>query len=247
MKKLIAALLAFCCIFAVVSCDTTPEVDDSNENLDEEMVAQIDAVLAMFEDSIPTKSVTNTSETVGGFTIKSSAYLATGMINGKKASVYEGSYQSLSEVGNTFDMVTTETESRWYIEGEGVSTDKGVTWDSEAGDFAPKSGFIKLSVKKSQIKEAEYYTGTSTLELVVDKAYATEVVGSYLEAGQSIDSDIIITIVTAGGRVTGLKLEYTIPAHQIDVEDSEAVINVPETTIVVDAKYSYGLQNITFE
>ena len=246
MKKLIAALLAFCCIFAVASCDQNP-TPDVNPTLDEEISAQIDAVLGMFADSVPTKSETYTTETVAGLKIESSAYLATGQIGGKNVSVYEGSYQSLSEVGNNFDMVQTETESKWYIEGQGVSTDKGVTWDAEAGDFAPKEGFIKISLKKSSIKEAEYYPETSTLVLTIDKAHATEVVAAYLEEGQTIDSDIEITIVTAGGRITGLKLEYSIPAHDIDVPDSDSTITVNNTTIVVDAKYSYGLQTITFE
>ena len=247
MRKLIAALLALCCIFAVVACDNQGGEDEGLGNLDEATAAQVDAVLNMFDDSIPTRSETNTTENVGQVVIKSSAYLATGQIGGKKASVYEGSYQSLSEVGNNFDMVQTEKKSKWYVEGQGVSTDKGVTWNAEEGDFAPDEGFIKISLKKSKIKSAKYYTATSTLEVVIDKAYATEVVAAYLEPGQTIDSDITITIVTAGGRITGLNLVYSIPSHEIQVPDSDATILIPETKITVDAKYSYGLQTITLD
>ena len=83
--------------------------------------------------------------------------------------------------------------------------------------------------------------------MTIAKEYATEVVAAYLEKGQTIDSDITITIVTAGGRVNGLKLEYYIPAHEISVPDSDAKIHVQQTDIVVDAKYSYDIQTITLE
>lgn len=233
-------------MFAVVSCDMF-DLDEGAGNLDEATAARVDEVLGMFDDSIPTGSETKTTESVGNVVIESSAYFATGTISGKKASVYEGSYQSLSEIGNSLNMVNTLEESKWYVEGKGLSTDKGMTWDAEAGDFAPTEGFIKLNLKKSKIKWAKYYEATSTLEVTVDKQYATEVVGSYLEKNQTIDSDITITIVTAGGRVTGLRLVYSIPAHQVNVPDSDATIQIQETTVVVDAKYSYGLQTINLE
>ena len=250
MKKIIAALLILCCMFSVVSCNMFGggEQDDTGlGNIDEATAAQIDKVLSMFDDSIPTKSETKTTETVGNVIIESSAYLVTGTVGGKKASVYYGSYQSLSEIGNTFDMVNTETENRWYVEGQGVSTDKGVTWDASAGDFAPTEGFIKVALNKSKIKEAEYNESTSTLKVVIAKEYATDVVSAYLEKGQTIDSDITITIVTAGGRVNGLKLEYSIPTHEISVPDSDVKIQVQETKVVVDAKYSYDIQTITLK
>ena len=246
MKKLIALILAICCLFAVVSCDFGG-ADEGLGDIDEATSAKIDEVLAMFDDSIPKRSETKTTETVGNVTIESSAYLATGTIGGKVATVYEGSYQSLSEIGNNFDMVQTEKESKWYVEGKGVSTDKGVTWDAAGVDFAPKEGFIKVTLNKSRIKTASYNAETSTLEVVIAKQYATEVVGEYLEKGQTIDSDITITIVTSGGRVTGLKLQYSIPSHQIDVPESDATIQVQETTVVVDAKYFYGEEIITLE
>jgi hypothetical protein len=250
MKKIIAALLILCCMFSVVSCNMlggNGDGDDGLGNIDEATAAQIDNILGMFDDSIPTKAETRTTETVGNVIIESSAYLVTGTVGGKKASVYYGNYQSLSEIGNTFDMVNRAPESKWYIEGQGVSIDKGVTWDATAGDFAPTEGFIKVVLNKSKIKEAEYNEATSTLKVTIAKEYATEVVAAYLEKGQTIDSDITITIVTAGGRVNGLKLEYYIPAHEISVPDSDAKIPVQQTDIVVDAKYSYDIQTITLE
>ena len=240
MKKIIAVILALCCIFTVVSCD--------QGTMDEVTSAQLDAMLEMFDDSIPTKSETYTTETIGkNVVIKSRATLVSGHIGSLKASVYEGSYQSLSEVGNTLSMVKTETESKWYVEGKGVSTDKGVTFNAEEGDFAPTEGFIKIKISKNMVSEAEYDEQTSTLKLTIPKKHATEVVGAYLEKGQTIDSDIIVTLTCAGGRITGLKLEYSIPTHMITVPESETEIQVPDTTVVVEAIYSYGLQSITLK
>lgn len=239
MKKIVAVILAICCVFGAVSC--------GSGNMDEVTSAQLDAMLNMFDDSIPTKSETYTTETVGNVKIESYATLVTGQIGTLKASIYEGSYQSLSEVGNTLNMVKTETETRWFVEGKGVSTDKGVTYDAEQGDFAPTEGFIKVKISKKMVSEAKYNEADSTLELTIPQKYATDVVGAYLERGQTIDSDIKVTLTSAGGRITGLKLQYSIPAHSVTVEDSGVEVPIPETTIVVEAKYSYGLQTINLE
>ena len=88
MKKIIAALLILCCMFSVVSCSMFGggEQDDTGlGNIDEATAAQIDKVLSMFDDSIPTQSETKTTETVGNVIIESSAYLVTGTVGGKRS------------------------------------------------------------------------------------------------------------------------------------------------------------------
>ena len=241
MKKIIALILALCCLFAVVSCSGNP-------NLDEASAAQIEAVLRMIDDSIPTKSVTETIQTIGNnVVIKSKASLVTGQIDGKAVSKYDGQYSSLRAVGNAFNMTEPEIESRWYVEGLGVSTDKGQTYDETKGDFAPNEGFIKLKISQKIVSEASYDEKTGILVMKIDKENATKVVSPYLERGQTIDSDLVVTIVTAGGRITGIKLEYTIPAHTIDVENSDVQMEVQDTQVVIDAKYEYNHQKITLE
>ncbi len=254
MKKIIALLLALCCLFAVVSCndnntdgDGSGNGDGSGDNsvLDGAAGEQMKAVLEMFDDSIPTRSDTTTTQTIGGnVVLESTASLVTGTIEGKAVSVYNGSYSSLREVGNTLNMTAPQTESKWYVEGKGVTDDKGATWDAEADDFAPKEGFIRLNLSAEMVYEAVYDEVYESLLLKIKKEHATSVIGAYLEEGQTIDSDIEVTVVTAGGRITGIKLAYTVPKHEISVDDSDAKIEVQETKVVIDAKYQYNHQKI---
>lgn len=242
MKKIIALVLALCCIFAIVSCN------GNSGNVDEATSAKLAEVLQMFDDSIPTRAETKTTEKIGNVVLESTALLATGMMaDGTKASLYEGSFQSLREVGNSLEMKVEQPESKWYIEGKGVSTDKGITFDAEAGDFAPTEGFIKLAISDSMISEAKWNEEDSTLTLTVTQEHATNVVAAYLEEGQTIDSDIVITIVTAGGRITGLKLEFSTPTHTVNVGEDGGTLEIPSTSVTIDTKYIYGLQTISFE
>lgn len=243
MKKIIALMLILCCVFALFSCGA---------NLDAASSAQLEKINEMLATSIPTKSETVTTHTIGNVVLESTATLVTGRIGGKAVSVYESVIQELAPVENDLDHIKETEEVIWYMEGKGVSDDNGGSWDEEGEDFAPKAGSMLLNLKGGSIKEGSYDEATETLVLVYDAGGANGVVGAYLEGGEKIESDLKVTIVTNGGSLVSIKLEYTIPSHdiQVDVKSEEdgkeqttkETITVPEAKVTIEAKYEYDIQ-----
>ena len=239
MKKIIALILALCCVFAVVSCGGAP-VDDS-------VAAQVENVKTLFKTSIPTKTITTTTHSVGSTTLTSVATLTTGMVNGKDVSIYVNDSESLAEVSNDLNPIKTTNTTIWFMEGKGTSTDKGKTWDAAGEDFGPTAGSIKIKIDASRATETTYDEATSTLVMKYSAENANNVLKSYLEEGQKIESDLTVTVVVSGGQVTGIKLEYKIPEHTVAVEGQTEPITVQETTVVINAVYEYDLQDVTLE
>lgn len=244
MKKIIALMLALCCVFAVVSCGGT--------QYDDETSAKVAEISAMFSTSVPTKTVTTTVHTVGSTILTSTSTLTTGMLNSKTVSVYVNNTEELAQVSNSLDPINRKTETLWYMQGKGTSSDKGATWDPEGTDFAPTAGAIKLNLTVAA-ESVVYDADSSTLEMVFSAANATTVVKRYLGKDQKIESELKVTVVTSGGSVSSIKLEYEIPEHTITVEGVEnedgsaATVTIQKTTVVITAVYEYDLQDVTLD
>lgn len=245
MKKILALILAACCVLALVSC--------VGGATDEETTMRVNEIKEMFATGVPTKIVTTTVHTVGSTILTSNATLVTGILNSKTVSVYINDIEELAQVSNSLDPISRKTETLWYMQGKGTSKDKGVTWDSEGVDFAPAAGSIKINLDVNKATTVKYDEATETLVMTFDAANANSVVDSYLAEGQKIESDLTVTVGTSGGSVTMIKLEYKIPEHTIDVEgatneDGSAVtVTIQETTVVITAVYEYDIQDVTLE
>lgn len=245
MKKIIALMLVLCCMLAVVSCGPDPSSDPT--------AARVEEVKEMFKTSIPTKTVTTTVHKVESTVLTNTATLTTGNVNGKKVSVYVNNIEELAQVSNSLDPIDRRTTTLWYMEGMGTSKDKGATWDPEGTNFAPVAGAIRLQLDMGKATETTYDEATYTLVMKYAAKDANAVVSSYLTEDQKIDSDLVVTVVTSGGNVASIKLEYTIPSHDKTVEgatneDGSAVtITIPESTVTITAVYEYDLQDVTLD
>ena len=240
MKRIIAILLALCCVFSVVACDNKGGDSTGGQELD-----TLAKFSAMFASSVPTKSVTEVTEEFGGVTLNSVYTLTTGTANGKATSIYTSSVETLNSIENAeLKLKKTSKQEKWYYEGLGISTDKGRRWNADGVDFAPVAGSLALNLKEEYIEFYEYKVNdaTETLYLEVTYEYATTVLSAFLNDDQVIDEDVYITVVAAGGRITSMQIEYCVYQHDVGSDDNSVVFD--DMVVLIDVSYSYDIQDI---
>jgi predicted small lipoprotein YifL len=244
MKKIFAILLVVACMFSVVSCN----LFGPKEEPEEQPKDRADIVLfnQMLKESVPTQAVTVVEQKLGRTTFESTYTLTTGTVAGKAATTLESKVQTLKSVqeGNT-EAIETTTEYLWYLEGKGISENRGRKWDPEGTNFAPKVGTLIFNLKSENFEEIEYDEEKSTLYLTVLADKSTEVLKNFLAPEQVFEYDAFITITAAGGRIISITVEYTIPGDVIG--DIDNLIDVEEIEVVISTTYSYGLQEIDMD
>lgn len=239
MKKIFAFVLMISCLLSMIACG----------NLSGEAKAQFESAVTMLSEALPTKVVSTTTQTFGKTELVSVATVTTGTVGGVVASTFVNNYQLFQDVeSGKYEEVRDVVETLWYVEGKGTSSDKGANWNAEGTNFAPTAGFIKLNLDEKLIETAEYNGENGSLTLKISEENVAEVMKNYLEEGQAIESDLYITIVSAGGRISSVSLEYFIPEGEIYLDEEETeYIEVGEISVVVTAVYSYDTQRITME
>jgi hypothetical protein len=239
MKKIFALILAICCLLSMIACG----------GFSGEAKEQLEAAITMLEETVPTKVVSTTTQTFGKTKLVAVATLTTGTIGGVAAATFVNNYQVFEDVDSgNYDEVRDVQETMWYVEGKGVSTNKGQSWDAEAANFAPTAGFIGLNLDEKYIESAEYDSATGALTIKISEENVGAVLKSYLAEGEVIESDVYITIVSAGGRISSISLEYYIPEGEIYLDEEETeYIEVGELSVVITAVYTYDTQRITME
>ena len=227
MKKLIVLILAISFVFALASCGGSNEVDTVGE---------------MFRDSIPTKTVTAITQTVGeDITLDAQYTLTVGLVGGKNASVFISEVDemiSVEDAGSSdaiVGSVVTHTEKREYLEGKGVRVNGG-SWNSKEENFASAEGPVTLNLSSDLIKDFEYTEeakpGENLLRLVVRKENTAEVFG----LAEDLAVDVSVEITDDGAVITSILIVYILPA------DAEA--QVAETEINIKCFYFYDIQVI---
>ena len=265
MKKIIAIILAVCCLFAVVSCgnknpdptptptptpDPNPTPDSGNTDPVDDVAKRIDDVSVMFLSLVPTHAKTTTTSTFGIVVLNTVQELTIGTVDGVDATKLVTVTELLSDVKGGGNLVITNTQELWYIEGRGTTSNKGRTWNAEGTDFAPVPGSISLNLAADYLAEKAYDAENEVLTLKVTAENAINVLGSFTP-DSDISGDVIITIATAGGRISSIKIEYTVPEKTIDYvpdpefpEDTEEM-TVEEIKVVTVVEYDYDYQPIT--
>lgn len=263
MKKILALLLALTCIFSVFACQndpadqpsddagnngTNPPADDNDTTPPADEMTVLERFSAMLRASTPTKSVVTATETFSKNVLTSVTTLATGTtVEGLEASVLEIKKQTLNDAdGTTLELVGESVTEHWYLEGRGLSTNKGRKWDANGTNFAPKENALRLYLNEEFIDSYEYDEATETLVLNVTWEYASDVLAYFLPtADYALEQDVKITITAAADRVTGITIEYFIESDEIG--DITTSVEIPKITVVVDAKYTYDIEEITFD
>lgn len=229
MKKLVSIVLtlALLCV-ALTSCG----------------VAGLEDVKACYANSNPTEIVVVATQEFGYVlsttTVIQSGYITNedGVSEAAAIKTVKGEVMQTLEDGSGVDILASRKKintTEYYRESLGVSSDFGVTYDSEAPSFVPARGGMAINLDDpSVIMNATFEN--NIMKFTVSKENA-KVVFPALET--DIKADALVTITIAGSVVTNILVEWTIPVN------SET--NVDEMNVSVSATYKYDLVNINMK
>lgn len=250
MKRILAILLVIACIFSVCACNNneTPDNGGSGNNGNTDGVKTNAEILAMYSDllavSVPTKSEVVTTEKFGRNLLKNTVTLTSGEVDGKKSAylvINEQKFNSLDS--RELSLIDENTETQWYLEGSGISTNNGRTWKADGKDFSQVAGSLRLGLDEANFTSITFDEATMTLTLEASYETAADVLSAYIPKSFEYEYDTVITIVAAGGRISKIKVEYVI--EEEDIGEIGSSVTLEETTVVIDASYYYDIYDIT--
>ena len=240
MKKLLAILLAICCLFTVVSCgkDSGDEPDDTPTT--DTVLERFSTMLA---NSVPTRAEVTATERMEKVELVSTHVLTTGLNqDGKRATYLESKVQTLQDAESGYvSHIKTTTTKEWYIEGMGRYKNNRLV-DKEGVDFAPVAGSLALNLDPT-LFTYEYDEETDTLTLTVDYENSAAVLGNMLAEDQEFEYDLVVTIVAAGGRISQIDVAYMIEAHDVG-DDDEIIVEIGDMDVLISSVYYYNTQSL---
>ena len=248
MKKLLALLLALTCILSIASCagnNNGNNNGDGNELTTAELLQLYGNYLAV---SAPTKSDVTTTTTESNNVLVSTAVLKSGKVGDKAAATFETTTQTFASIESGIPtLVNEDAYAEWYLEGKGTSSGKpsqvGRRWDSEGTNFAPVVGVLQLDLTEANFTSVTYDKAKGELVLVCSADTAAGVIGYYLPADYEHLFETTVTLTAFGDKITGIKISYSI-GHRDIGDDIDSSVYIEDTTVEIDAVYSYGLQTI---
>ena len=236
MKKIISLLLVLACSFALFACGK------------EEEPSAVDKTAECYENSLPTKVVTTSTQSiinasgVAVQTLNGKYELVTGTIAGKLATVqtYEQEYiLEVAEGANSevVGPIGTKKGSLEYLEDYGRRTNGGA-WDAKGLNFGPTAGSIAINLDESLLTNVNYTEGdgVNTLTFTVPNANIASVLGANAdnEALLTANSDVSVTIVDNGAFVKSITFSYSIDGTRY----------YPKRQVVMTTTYEYGVQDV---
>lgn len=253
MKKLLALLLALCCVFAVISCG-----DDKDGNTDNtqqpEAKTDLEKFTEMLATSVPTQSVAVATEKyynlslVSTYTLTSGTYVDEEDGVSKKATTLISVVQTLQDAASGYvDPIKSTTTREWYIEGKGTYKNRRLV-DEDGVDFAPVAGSLSLDLSEEHLSSHEYNAETGKMVIVVKAESAATVLASFIKKGYEFEEDVTITIVAAGDRISKIDINYIIPEHDAGDEDNEdTMVAVGDIEVSISTSYYYNTQEINLD
>ena len=248
MKKLIALLLALVCVFSMVACNGNGDGGDGG-NGDVNTADILKIYGEYLAASVPTKSEITSTTTENQNVLVSTVTLTTGKVGQNAASQFVSKIQTFNAIENgMLNLVDESISNEWYLEGKGVSTNKGRSWDSEGKDFAPIAGSLQLNLAEENFTSVTYNKDKGELVLVCPAETSANVIGYYLPNNYDHAYETTVTLTAFGDRITGIKIAYTLQdvTFSDEFDSPESWIEIGEIFVEIDAVYSYGLQTIDF-
>lgn len=240
MKKLLAILLAVCCLFTVVSCGKDDTQEPDNTPTTDTVLERFSSMLAA---SVPTRAEVTATEQMEKVELVSTHVLTTGLNqDGKRATYLESKVQTLQDAESGYvSHIKTTTTKEWYIEGMGRYKNNRLV-DKEGVDFAPVAGSLAINLD-TNLFEYEYTEETDTLVLYVDYENSAAVMGNMLAEDQEFEYDLVVTIIAAGGRISQIDVAYTIEAHDVG-DDDEIIVEIGDMDVLISSVYYYNTQSL---
>ena len=180
MKKIICLLLALTCVFAVVSCSSTPEA----------------AIEDIVNNSKPTK-VTTLVSYVGARTLNGK-FINT--IDGTK-SIYEFEFERMATVAEMNDGIIKTIKGTVYYKDGQVSSNEGDSWENCA---VTEIVNFKLKLDKRNFKTFVYTEDGNSVNATI----APENVKNVLGVSVSAAGDVQVSIKTNGTFLNRITISY---------------------------------------
>ena len=229
MKKIIALVLALSLtVLALASC----------------AVAGVDEVKACYANSAPTEVVVVATQEFGTVlsttTVVQTGYVTNELGVSEVAAIktVKGEMLQTLEAGSGVDILDYKKSidtTEYYVESKGVSSDFGSTWDATATSFVPARGGMAINLENTGVIKNATFT-ENTMKFNVSAADAPTIFPT-LET--QIKADATVTITIAGGVVTSILVQWTIPF--------DAATNVDEMNVSIKATYKYDLVNLNMK
>ena len=236
MKKLIAILLVFACMFAMASCAMGGTGGSQQPATNTETQKVLDALTDLIRKSAPTKSEVTTVTGNADINLTSTETVVMGELSGKEAALYVYEYEKLGELGEASAAKELVTERQEYVEGYGVRVNGG-KWE-DVNSFVIKIIPYRINLDASLIQSFTASEGNTAFTFVVpNKNLAQVLTGMDVS---SITTDVAVTIETDGSAVTHIGFKYDMRSIALD-----ANTQLDDAKVEIDAIYSYDLQSIT--
>ena len=216
MKKILALLLAVCCIFAVASCK-----DDSSEPAGA-TAEQVSAIANVINSSNPTSIVTITEYAYGEDVYK--GMFETKIDKNPEKSVFTFSYARPARVEDASESNTVTVAGTVYYNKGQVSVNDGDSW------VAAGSGYVELdiSLEASKLKSYTVSEDGGTLTATATAENAKRILGTTVSA----EGDVTIVITTNSVYLYNVRVTYT-------AKDTGA-------SVVIDTSYDYRVNTLEF-
>ena len=238
MKKIIIlALVMALCAACFASCIPSKE-DNKTDNNNDVVTTPVDDVAKMYKQSLPTKIVATTKQTISSVELNCSYELVNGTVDNLPASVYTVYTEELESIENgggtdvIKPLIKSTTRKTEAIQGIGSRVNGG-DWDPAGVVYSITRGAMAINLDKNSITGDKYENNVLTFTVPV--ANAATVFGEKNAA--DIASDVKVTITTDGAVVTSIELIYSLKG--------DAAANLIESEMVVKVDYTYDLEKIT--
>lgn len=207
--------------------------------------AALATLLHCYENSAPTKVVTEVERTIGegAYTLDGLYTLVTGTYAGKLATVYIAEYEELRTVEEGVDDILSEIKPMRYVkeflEGRGVREDGG-DWKSSGLNFAPSAGDISLNISLDLINNPKFTNEkyNNTFSFVVPKENIKSVFGATDgKANIEADSNVRVSITNNGATITSVTITYSVSADD----------DIPRQAVTMTTTYSYNAETVSID
>lgn len=218
MKKILALLLAMCCLLTVVSCGNK----DDGEVPAGPNGEQIEAIAKIINSSDPTVVVTVTEYSIGEDVYK--GRFETERDKKKDKSVFSFSYTRPAYVEEMSDSPVVEVAGKVYYNEGKVSANEGADWQISDSAYVE----LDMSLDVNKLKSYSVSEDGGTLTATATAENAERILGTKISA----EGDVTIVVTTNSVYLYNVRITYTAKSTG--------------ASVVVDTSYDYRATNLDF-